>query len=123
MKVPALRILALACALAMAGVQGCATRLEIGAPPSLARLAQLTPQVSSRNDVLLALGEPRGYGAAQLDAALGRQRVWLYEHSVSEGMDVRLTMLLVFFDGDAYDGYMWFADAVNLKEYRGGKGK
>jgi hypothetical protein len=112
-----------AAALALAALQGCATRMEIGAPPRLERLAQLTPQLSSRNDVLLALGEPRGYGAARLDRAQARKQVWLYEHTVSAGADIHLTMLLVFFDGDAYDGYMWFADALNLKEYPGSKGK
>ncbi len=123
MRPAVFRAFAGAAALAFAAVQGCAMRMEMGAPPRLERLAQLTPAVSSRNDVLLALGEPRGYGAARLEPALGRQQVWLYEHSVSEGADVRLTMLLVFFDGDAYGGYMWFADAVNLKEYPGGEGR
>ena len=109
--------------LALAGLQGCATRMEMGAPPRLDRLAQLTPQVSTRNDVLLTLGEPRGYGGAQLDPGFSPQRVWLYEYNVSEGKNIQITMLLVFFSGDAYDGYMWFADAVNLKEYQGGKGQ
>jgi hypothetical protein len=109
--------------LAVTALTGCAMRMEMGAPPQLERLAELTPKQSSRNDVLLTLGEPRGYGAARLAPSLGRQQVWLYEHTVSAGPDIRLTMLLVFFDGDAYDGYMWFADAINLKEYRGGAGK
>lgn len=109
--------------LALAGLQGCATRMEMGAPPRLDRLAQLTPQVSTKNDVLLTLGEPRGYGAAQLDPRFKKQRVWLYEYNVSEGKNIQITMLLVFFSGDAYDGYMWFADAVNLEEYQGGKAR
>ncbi|MBS1218205.1 MAG: hypothetical protein H6R21_1338 [Proteobacteria bacterium] len=113
----------LAASLAFAGLQGCAARLEMGVPPRLDRLAQLTPHVSTRNDVLLTLGEPRGYGAAHLDPGFKQQRVWLYEHSVSEGKDIQLTMLLVFFSGESYDGYMWFADALNLKQYSAGKGK
>lgn len=107
--------------LALGVLQGCAPRMEMGAPPRVDRLAQLTPNVSTRNDVLLTLGEPRGYGAARLDPGFKQQRVWLYEYNVSEGKNVQISMLLIFFSGDAYDGYMWFADAVNLKEYRGGK--
>ncbi len=109
--------------LALGGLQGCATRMEIGAPPRLDRLAQLTPNVSTRNDVLLTLGEPRGYGAARLDPGFKQQRVWLYEYSVSEGKNVQISMLLVFFSGDAYDGYMWFTDASIFKEYQGDKGR
>lgn len=110
-------------ALAATGLSGCATRMEIGAPPALHRLSELTPHVSTRNDVLLALGEPRGYGAARLAPSFTRQRVWLYEHNVSEGRNIQITMLLVFFSGEKYDGYMWFADAVNLKSYPQGKGQ
>lgn len=102
--------------LPLVGLQGCAARLEIGSPPQVERLAQLTPRISTKNDVLLTLGEPRGYGAARLDPSLKQQGVWLYEHSVSEGADIHLTMLVIFFTGDFYDGHMWFADAVSLKE-------
>jgi len=107
--------------LVLASLHGCATRLEMGAPPRVERLELLTPHVSTRNDVLITLGEPRGHGAAHLSPSSSRQEVWFYEHSVSEGMDIRFSMLLVFFSGDVYDGYMWFADAVNLQEYAGGK--
>ena len=109
--------------LAGAGLQGCATRMEMGAPPALQRLPQLTPHVSTKNDVLLVLGEPRGYGAARLDPSFTQQRVWLYEYNVTEGTNIQITMLLVFFSGEKYDGYMWFADAVNLKAYPGSAGK
>lgn len=109
--------------LALVGLQGCATRLEIGSPPRVERLAQLTPRISTKNDVLLILGEPRGHGAARLDPTFNQQRVWLYEHTVAEGADIKLTMLLIFFADDIYDGYMWFADSTNLKEYSGGKAK
>jgi hypothetical protein len=98
-------------------------RMEIGAPPNVDGLSKLTPHVSTKNDVLLALGEPRGYGKARLNSGFQPQRVWEYEYTVSDGSDIRLSMLLVFFAGDEYDGYMWFADANNMKEYRGGTGR
>jgi hypothetical protein len=115
-------VVLIAC-LAVAGLQGCASRLEMGSPPRVERLAQLTPRISTKNDVLLTLGEPRGYGAARLDPTFNPQRIWLYEHQVNEGNDVRLTMLFIFFADDIYDGYMWFADSGKLKEYSGGKAK
>ena len=113
----------LAACLVAAGVQGCASRVEIGSPPRVERLAQLKPRISTKNDVLLTLGEPRGYGAARLDPTFNPQRVWLYEHTIAEGKDIKLTMLLIFFADDLYDGHMWFADTTNLKEYSGGKTK
>lgn len=121
MKSSSRRFVFLIASLALAVFQGCATRLEMGSPPPLERMAQLTPQRSTMNDVLLALGQPRGYGAARLDPSFNQQHVWFYEHSVSEGKDVRFTMLLIFFSGNVYDGHMWFADAVNLQEYSGAK--
>lgn len=107
--------------LALAGLQGCATRLEMGSPPRVDKLETLKPHVSTQNDVLLTLGEPRGYGSARLDPDFPHQRVWLYEYSVSEGKNIQITMLLVFFSRDTYDGYMWFADATNLKDKSGSK--
>jgi hypothetical protein len=121
MKTASFYALLLITSLALTGLQGCATRLEMGSPPRVDRLAQLTPHVSTKNDVLLLLGEPRGYGAARLDPGFTDQRVWLYEYDLSEGKNIQITMLLIFFSKDTYDGYMWFADANNLKEYRGGK--
>lgn len=82
----------LSACLAVAGLQGCASRFEMGSPPRVERLAQLTPRISTKNDVLLTLGEPRGYGAARLDPTFNPQRIWLYEHTVTEGNDVRLTV-------------------------------
>jgi outer membrane protein assembly factor BamE (lipoprotein component of BamABCDE complex) len=92
---------------------GCAMRMEIGAPPRVDRLDQLRPRISTASDVLLLLGEPRGHGAARLDPTFPRQRVWYYEHIVSEGSKVSTAMLVVFFTDGTYDGHMWFADAVS----------
>jgi hypothetical protein len=104
-------------------LSGCATRMEIGSPPRVERLSQLIPQVSTKNDVLLTLGEPRAYGAARLDPNFKQQSVWEYEYTVAEGKNIQLSMLLIFFTGDEYDGYMWFADTGNFKEYPGSTGR
>jgi hypothetical protein len=109
--------------ISLMGLSGCATRMEIGSPPRVERLSQLTPHVSTKNDVLLTLGEPRAYGAARLDPNFKQQSVWEYEYMVAEGKNIQLSMLLIFFTGDEYDGYMWFADTGNFKEYPGSKGR
>jgi hypothetical protein len=117
---PSMRhVIAFALLLALAPIQGCATRMEIGSPPRLDRLAQLTPDRSTRNDVLLTLGEPKGYGYSQFAPGVERQRVWSYEYMLAEGENVRTTMLMVFFSGDLYAGYWWFGDAVELKQAKG----
>jgi len=110
--------------ISLMGLSGCATRMEIGSPPRVERLSQLTPHVSTRNDVLFTLGEPRAYGAARLDPNFKQQRVWGYEYMVSESNGkIGISMLFIFFTGDVYDGYMWFADKGNFKEYPGSKGR
>lgn len=115
MKTSLLRAITLAIVLGLCAIPGCATRMEIGSPPPLDRLAQLTPQQSTRNDVLLTLGEPKGYGYSRLTPDFDRQRVWSYEYMLTEGEKIRMTMLMVFFSGDVYAGHWWFGDAVEIK--------
>lgn len=103
------------------GLQGCAMRMEMGSPPRIDRLTQLVPHVSTKADVLLAMGEPRGYGMARWNAATAPERVWAYEYNVSEGSRVQVTMLLLFFSGDRYDGHFWFGDELNLQQHAPGK--
>jgi len=62
MKARSLHSILLIGALALGGLQGCGTRLEMGSPPRVDRLAQLKPHVSTKQDVLLTLGEPHGVG-------------------------------------------------------------
>lgn len=74
---------------------------------------------SRRADVLAALGEPMGRGAAMLpiDPKPNAETMWSYHyeeiqaenpfrHTPSESRGI---FLLVFFDGDIYDGYMWYS--------------
>jgi len=118
MKRNLLRLLVLALLVPLGAIQGCATRMELGSPPRLDRLAQLTPQRSTQNDVLLSLGEPKGYGYSRLGPGFERQRVWSYEYMLAQGEKIRMTMLMLFFSGDLYAGHWWFGDAIELKESR-----
>jgi len=96
-------------------LQGCAMRMEMGSPPQVDRLSQLVSHKSTKNDVLLTLGEPKGYGYSRLKPEFDRQRVWSYEYTLAEGEKICTMLLMVFFTGDIYEGYWWFGDALELK--------
>jgi hypothetical protein len=119
MKRPTCRLGTLLLLLGLCVLPGCATRIEIGSPPRVDRLEQLTPNKSTPNDVLLLLGEPKGHGYSRLGPDLQRQRVWSYEYMLAEGEKIRTTILMVFFSGDVYEGYWWFGDALELKDAKG----
>jgi len=90
-------------------LQGCAT--THGTRPPLEALHEsLRPGESRKPDVLAALGEPRGYGAARLPTEGRLRTVWLYEMASAEllGSDVEVSILLVFFDADLYIGHLSF---------------
>jgi hypothetical protein len=79
------------------------------------RLAQLKAGSSSRSDVLQALGEPQGTGAARMPN-LPLQEVLLYESDTFEGTKTHLRMLIVYVtkSSGVYDGYMWFDSGMLL---------
>ena len=107
--------------LALPVVQGCATRMELGVPPRVDHLVQLMPHQSTKTDVLLTLGEPKGYGEMRLRPEFDRQRVWSYEYTLAEGNSIRTQILMVFFSGDTYEGYWWFGDALEMSPSGGTK--
>jgi len=82
--------------------------MEFGARPRVERLGGLTRGVTTRADVLLALGEPRGSGGAAMDPGASPEEIWLYEFVKTDGREITLHILLVFFDEDRYDGHLWF---------------
>ena len=108
----------LVCAMAIvalsAYVSGCFSA-SYGTMPLTDRLDQLEIGKSERADVLLVLGEPRGEGGAELIQQRGRPReAWYYEYvtgssTMGGSTTIRLKMLVVFFENDKYDGYMWFS--------------
>ncbi len=104
-------------ALMLFGLGGCMS-MELGAPIRIDRLPQLTPKVSSKSDVLLSLGEPSGTGAMRWSADVAPRSVWFYENIrsvsnlVTSGNQQKVTILLVLFNGDRYDGHYWFGEDV-----------
>jgi hypothetical protein len=100
-----------------AGVILAATGCSVtyGEMPKVERLDGLERQRSTKEDVLKTLGAPRGYGMANLGTLPGARPMWFYEYVHGAGSQVDLTILLVFFDGEKYDGYLWFSSSQNVE--------
>lgn len=92
----------------VAVLTGCTA--PIGRPLPTNRIARLTRGVSTPQDVLLTLGEPRGSGAARNAAMTEPLVVWSYEHTELEHNTMRLRILLIFFQKEKYNGYLWFSN-------------
>ncbi len=90
---------------------GCAPppTITIGYRAPLQNLDRLISEKSTAADVRAALGEPRGYGAARFTRDQPLRKVWFYEFLQIKDDQVGVNMLLVFFRGDRYDGYLWFS--------------
>lgn len=94
----------------------CATGpTELGRPIPVDRLAQLKPGVSTKADVLAALGEPQGRGAGLLPAVPVHD-VLLYESDTMDGVNMRMRMLIVFVTRSTglFEGYLWFNSGLLL---------
>jgi len=106
---------------------GCAPkRITTGAFRQLTRIEEEFKRgVSTKEDVQRVLGPPRGGGSAIFPPDRRLREVWFYEDievinvtSPKRGilrMDVRQQILLVFFDEEVFDGYMWFSNAAKAK--------
>lgn len=103
-------------------------------PPSAAQsgptreavLEQLVRGTSTRADVERLLGHASGIGGSRLPPDWQTREVWFYD-SIKAGkmtaeppsrdqtrtihVDLAQDILLVFFAGDLFDGYMWYATA------------
>ena len=84
---------------------------------SVALTESLRPGSSTKPDVLAALGEPRGYGEASL-AEFGDEprTVWMYEMTrASYDGEIEIDMALLFFEGQVYEGHLWFTSLEKLQ--------
>ncbi len=95
-------------------VAGCApASMKLGVEPEVDRLGTLQLGSSDKAQVREVLGEPQGEGASRMPDFPGLRTVWAYDYTETQGQRIGGTLLLVFFDGDVYDGYLWF-DATGL---------
>ncbi len=104
-------------------VAGCA--VQSAKTQAFSRIDQIESDlqrgITTKADVLLLLGEPDGAGAlggfdalrAPGGAANGPIISWYYESSDASllgGLELRQDILLVFFEGDTVDGFLWFSN-------------
>jgi hypothetical protein len=105
--------------LLLAGMlSACMPTMKYGVSPKVDKLGKLKVGSSSRADVLMALGEPRGRGAARFSDSASLKHgvdpyhdIWFYEYLESDGYSVQLKFLLVFVDHDQYNGHFWFSSS------------
>jgi hypothetical protein len=99
--------------------------IKHGVPPKVDKLNSLKIDVSTRSDVLVALGEPRGRGAAHFSNAdalkygvPGYYDLWFYEYAQVEYLKVQLKFLLVFISQNHYKGHFWFSSSELMEVER-----
>jgi len=99
-------------------LSACSSTIKYGVPPKVDLLGSLKVGVSSRADVLMSLGEPRGRGAARFSNSASLKHgiaafhdLWFYEYVETDGKKVDLKFLLVFMDQDHYNGHFWFSSS------------
>jgi hypothetical protein len=96
-------------------LSGCLPSVKFGYPPRVENLASLQPGVSTTENILLSLGEPRGSGKVKFTPDMEPRSIWYYEYVESSGKKASLKFLLVFVDKDIYDGHLWFASSYTHK--------
>ncbi len=116
------RLGVLAGALAALLVAGCTT--QTAKTQAFSRIDQIESDLrrgsTTKGDVLLLLGEPDGAGAlGGFDALRGPDGAgkgpidaWFYESgggSIVGGLEMHQDILMVFFEGDIVDGFLWFS--------------
>jgi len=87
--------------------------------------AELRRGVSTKSDVERVLGKPNGTGGTFMPPTQTKAgEVWVYYNSqtgaprisvsrpIKVEVDSRAQMIMVFFDGDTFDGYLWFLSAT-----------
>lgn len=91
-------------------ISGCNIQMRAGRLPNIQALEDsLQPGISTRSDVLMALGEPFGRGKEMLPIGQKPRTLWSYYYEEGSLQDDRRIFLFIFLDGDKYDGYMWFS--------------
>lgn len=99
-----------------ATLTGCA--VETRKSQAFSRLDRLESElkrgVATKADVLFLLGEPSGSGEAMLPTASQPNEVWYYEASGASMSSLKLKILLIYFEGDTYGGFMWYSNDADI---------
>ena len=108
--------LTLGAAISIASFPPRADEIKFGRFPPLSAINSTLQRGITRDVVRRALGEPSGFGQTRMPPDHTPHEVWYYEHIEIEGavnrqdyvnMELRQQILLVFFDGDRVNGYLW----------------
>ena len=100
-------------------VSSCSMTVKIGAHPQAGNLNSLKLGESTKADVVLALGEPRGSGVARFAVDNKIRHIWFYEYIESDGTKAHFEILLVFMQDNKYDGHLWFSSFSKYKKQGG----
>ncbi len=106
------KIAAFLCLLVLiSSAAGCVgVRYNTGIPPDTRVLeTTIRPGISTRADVVSALGEPDGKGKAAIYSGDTPRTIWSYFYEEGNLRESRRIYLFVFFNKDCYDGYLWFS--------------
>lgn len=87
-------------------LSGCSVAFNFGTPPRIDQLKLLRPGISNSTEIRRILGEPRGNGETYL--SIGHRTIWFYDSGQVDRDRTQIRYLLVFLDGETYDGYLWF---------------
>lgn len=98
-------------------VAGCSIAFDFGTPAKVVQLDNLRRGASSVADVRRLLGEPRGKGAVRLP--VGYRKLLLYDSGRFDQNRSHVRYLVVFLDGETYDGYYWFDVDTKYEESHG----
>jgi len=103
---------AIAALVGLIALSGCVPAMKFGSPPKTQQLAGLKLGVSTKSEVLAALGEPRGRGVSrETPDQKDRRDILFYEYITVDSPNIGTNILLVMMNGDLYDGYLWFASS------------
>ena len=77
---------------------------------------------SQKSDVLLSIGRPNGSGSALIPTDSRTKDIWFYEDiNAKAGLNnlkMKQQILLIFFEGEYYDGFMCYShDVEGIYEY------
>jgi hypothetical protein len=95
-------VLLIGAAMLCIGLAACSTAFHVGS--------------SSQADVLQALGEPRGRGMARLAGVERPRLILFYDAYRGEAQRIDMTFLVVFLDGERYDGHLWMSSSQLLEK-------
>jgi hypothetical protein len=109
-------IIAIWCIFTTSLIPGCVLPGRTGAPRIISHLQHLQAQVATKADVLMAVGEPSGSGAARLSPEMAPREVWFYDFNALNGNTIERQILLIFFDKERYDGHLTYSFTNTMKK-------